>query len=213
MQTEANLSKSHGLQRHTTREAWLNDLAQRMRPMFDRAGAALPKKFRLTMSLTKGAKAIGTCFDASASKDESYEILIRLDREEPIDVATILAHELTHAAVGIDAGHGPKFGRVARALGLEGKLTATTPGPRFVDDVKPLLAAVGAFPHARLDFGAKRTGPKSQTARMIKVECKTCGLVARMARKWIDDVGVVHCPEHGPMVEDDGDDDEPPPVH
>jgi hypothetical protein len=41
---------------------------------------------------------------------------------------------------------------------------------------------------------------------MLKVECPECGLVARMTRKWIDDVGPVECPDHGPMrVEEKGD--------
>src|SRR5262245_40096792 len=37
-------------------------------------------------------------------------------------VAEILAHELVHAAVGVDQGHGPAFRKVANAIGLEGKL-------------------------------------------------------------------------------------------
>lgn len=185
-----------------TREGWLNDVAQRMRPLLAAAGAELPPRFRVTMSLTRHAKAIGACFDKTASADDTYEILIRLDRQEPLEVAAILAHELVHAAVGIDAGHGPRFGSVARALGLEGKLTATVPGPRFIEAAKPILAAVGPFPHAALNLrGGKRSGPKPQTGRMLKLKCKECGLVARMSRKWIDDVGAVHCPDHGELEE------------
>jgi len=100
-----------------TREDWLNQMAERMRPMFADAGAELPERFRITMSLTKRQKAIGVCFDRSASADETYEILVRLDQHEPVQVAAILAHELVHAAVGVDKGHGPVFGKVARALG------------------------------------------------------------------------------------------------
>lgn len=195
-----------------TREDWMNDVAERMRPLFAAAGKELPPRFRVTMSLTKRSKAIGVCFDKSASKDGTYEILIRLDQEEPLEVAAILAHELVHAAVGIDAGHGPRFGSVARALGLEGKLTATVAGERFKRDVAPILAAVGPFPHARLDFdGGPRSGPKKQGTRMIKLTCDECGYTARTTRKWLDDKGPAHCPEHGAMsVEGDepGDEDE-----
>jgi hypothetical protein len=72
------------------------------------------------------------CFDKSASTDESYEILIRLDQQTPLEVAAILAHELVHAAVGTDAGHGPRFGSVARALGLEGGRSSPRWGPSLM---------------------------------------------------------------------------------
>jgi hypothetical protein len=65
-----------------------------------------------------------------------------------VQVAAIVAHELVHAAVGVEQGHGPAFGKVARAIGLEGKLTATVPGERFVASVELILAEVGPFPHA-----------------------------------------------------------------
>jgi len=189
-----------------TREDWLNKVAQWMRPLFTAASAELPERFRVTMSLTRRKRAIGVCYDRSASADGAYEILVRLDRHEPLDVAAILAHELVHAAVGVEQGHGPAFGKVARAIGLEGKLTATVPGERFVHSVGPILAEVGPFPHAPLDWAGSRSGPKKQTARLLKVECRECGLVVRQTKKWIDDVGPAHCPEHGAMrvVDDTG---------
>jgi hypothetical protein len=182
-----------------TREDWLNRIAQLMRPMFSGAGAELPERFRVTMSLTPRKKAIGVCYDKKASADETYEILIRLDRHDPIDVAAILAHELVHAAVGVKAGHGPKFAKVARVIGLEGKMTATVPGAAFKAAVEPLVAAVGPFPHAPLDWSGEKSGPKKQKGRLLKVKCAECGLVVRQTRVWIDKVGPVHCPVHGVM--------------
>ena len=182
-----------------TREDWLNQVAQRMRPLFTAAGAELPERFRVTMSLTRRKKAIGVCYDRSASADGAYEILVRLDQHEPLDVAAILAHELVHAAVGVEQGHGPAFGKVARAIGLDGKLTATVPGDEFRASVAPILDEVGPFPHAPLDWSGQRSGPKKQTARLLKVECQECGLVVRQTKKWIDEVGPAHCPEHGEM--------------
>lgn len=185
----------------TTREQWLNQLAEAMRPMFAAVDAPLPPRFRITMSLTKSKKAIGVCYDKSASADDTYEILVRLDQHEALDVAAVLAHELTHAAVGVDAGHGPRFGRVARALGLAGKLTATVPGERFKGAVAPLLDALGPFPHARLRWEGKRSGPKKQRARLLKVQCPTCGYVARVTSKWIEEVGTPLCPCTGEAME------------
>lgn len=194
-----------------TREAWLNHVAHLMRPMFAKVGFPLPPKIRITMSLTNKSRAIGVCYDPQCSADGSYEILVRLDRFEPVDVAAILAHELAHAAVGVQAGHKGPFGILARAIGLEGKLTATVPGEAFTRAVQPLLREVGPFPHAALNWGGPRTGPKKQGTRMLKVTCPECGLVARMTRKWIEEVGAVLCPAHGTMVVDgelEGDDEE-----
>jgi ribulose 1,5-bisphosphate carboxylase large subunit-like protein len=47
----------------------------------------------------------------------------------------VLAHELCHAAVGVDAGHGPEFRAIAHAIGLRGS--------------DALDRAVGCFPSNR----------------------------------------------------------------
>jgi hypothetical protein len=79
------------------------------------------------------AKAIGECWDNRLSADGHFEIFIRPDLAHapdamPAQIAAILAHELVHAAVGIPAGHGKAFKRVALGLGLVGPMRATTPG-------------------------------------------------------------------------------------
>ena len=88
---------------------------------------------------------------------------------------------------------------MARALGLEGKLTATVAGEAFVEAVGPLLEEVGPFPHAALDWAGPRSGPKKQVARLLKVACAACGLTVRQTRTWIEEVGPAHCPAHGQM--------------
>src|SRR3546814_3946952 len=64
-------------------------------------------------------------------------------------IAAILAHELVHAAVGIPAGHGKAFKRVALGLGLVGPMRATTPGEAFLAAVASILDVAGPLPHAR----------------------------------------------------------------
>ena len=60
----------------------------------------------------------------------------------PAQIAAILAHELVHAAVGIPAGHGKAFKRVALGLGLVGPMRATTPGDSFLAAVAPILVVL-----------------------------------------------------------------------
>nr|MDP9196481.1 SprT-like domain-containing protein [Pseudomonadota bacterium] len=158
-------------------------------------------------STGRKGRVIGECWDSSASADRHHEILIRPDQADCIEVAAILAHELIHAAVGIPARHGPRFRRVALAIGLTGKMTATRPGPDFLARAAPLLEQIGPLPHAALGFG-RSTGPRKQGTRLIKCECQECGYIARVARKWLEDAGAPHCPDHGPMRHDDAEAEE-----
>ena len=130
----------------------------------------------------------------------------------PSQIAAILAHELVHAAVGIPAGHGKAFKRVALGLGLVGPMRATTPGEAFLAAIAPILEAAGPLPHARLDTAGESTAPKKQKTRMLKCECATCGYTVRTARKWLELAGAPLCPieGHGIMQHEplDADDDE-----
>jgi hypothetical protein len=84
------------------------------------------------------------------SADGHFEIFIRPTSHAPdampAQIAAILAHELVHAAVGIPAGHGKAFKRVALGLGLVGPMRATTPGEAFLAAIAPILDAAGPLP-------------------------------------------------------------------
>jgi hypothetical protein len=124
--------------------------------------------------------------------------------DDPLRVAGVLAHELIHAAVGLKCGHRGAFRRVALAIGLEGSMPATVEGEKFKRAVAPILEAVGPYPHAELLVGPS-SGPKPQTARLIKCECHfhtldgRCGYSVWTTRKWLK-VGPPICPrrDHGP---------------
>jgi len=203
---------------HDNRESWLNRVAIGMAPLFEALGAPLPSRVRVAIGFTsRGARgrAIGECWDNRCSDDGHFEIFIRPDLAHaphamPAQIAAILAHELVHAAVGIAAGHGKVFKRVAIGLGLVGKMTATTPGEAFLAAVAPILAAAGPLPHARLDTGGETTRPKKQAARLLKCECATCGYTVRTARKWLETAGAPLCPiaGHGPMQHEPLDSDD-----
>lgn len=152
------------------RESWLNRVAQGMAPLFEALDAPLPSRVRVAIGFTsRGAKgkAIGECWDNRLSADGHFEIFIRPDLAHaadamPAQIAAILAHELVHAAVGIPAGHGKAFKRVALGLGLVGPMRATTPGDAFLAAVAPILADAGPLPHARLDTDGSRPRPRSR---------------------------------------------------
>jgi hypothetical protein len=212
--------------RHENRESWLNYVAGRMAPMFASLDAPLPDRVRISIGFTSAGnrgRRIGECWDNRLSEDGHFEIFIVPNLAEspdmmPLQVAAILAHELVHAAVGIPAGHGKLFRRVAKGIGLEGKMTATVSGPKFEAAIAPILVAAGPLPHGRLNSRKegpgdgegeepKTTGPKKQTKRHIKCKCRRedCGYIARTSRKWLDKLGAPHCPQHGQMevIEDE----------
>jgi hypothetical protein len=184
------------IKRDAIREAWLVKVAEAMRPLFNEIGYNLPK-YRISCGFTGSKKknAIGVCWAPAASNDGTHEIFVHPNQAEPMQVAAIVAHELTHAAVGLDKGHGKVFARVAHSLGLEGKMTATQPGAVFADRWVKIEGQVGAYPHAAMQFAAgTSTGPKKQGTRMLKACCPECGYTVRTTAMWLE-IAVPTCPD------------------
>lgn len=156
------------------RETWLNAIAAKMAPKFAEIGYPLPE-FRVAVGFTShGAKsnANGECWSSKCSEDGKFEILIRPDVADPLMASAILAHELTHTAVGIAEGHKGKFVAVMKAIGFTKPFTSTVPTPTFEQWVLPFLQEVGAFPHARLNFNpiglAPILGKRKPSSRVVE---------------------------------------------
>lgn len=184
-----------------TREQWLNRFAAAAKPMFKAIGHPIPQNVRLSVGFTsKGSKGkrIGECWSAVSSKDNTFEIFVTPMLADSERVAGVITHELIHAAVGLDKKHGKVFKKAALALGLEGKMTATTEGPDWNKWARPILKSIGKIPHAELQC-VPRAASESQN-RHIKCECG-CGIVFRMARTTIDGLEVIRCPD--PSCEDE----------
>ncbi len=186
------------------REAWLHAVTEQLWEIFAAHGATIPEKIRVTCGFPSvGAFAakhqrIGECWSDTASKDGHIEIMISPVLDDPMRVAGVLAHELIHATVGTQFGHKGPFAKLARAIGLEGKMTATTEGDAFKQAVAPILEAVGPYPHAEL---SKTARPKQGT-RLLKLQCPTCPYTVRITRKWLDEVGAPACPSHGDSMKE-----------
>lgn len=199
------------------RESWLNRVAAGVAPLFEVLDAPLPDRIRVAIGFTSAGrkgKAISECWDNRCSADGHFENFIRPDLAHapdamPVQIAADLAHELVHAAVGIAAGHGKAFKRLANGLGLIGPMRATTPGDGFLGTIVPVLSNAGPLPHARLDTGGETTAPRKQAARMFKCEYQACRYTVRTARKWLETAGAPVCPSagQGPMQHDPLDED------
>lgn len=165
------------------------------------------------------------CYHSSASADGRFEIFIVPKMADPMDVAAILAHELTHAAVGFKCGHKGDFAKVVSALGFPRPFTNFGLTDALRAWLQPMLDKLGPLPHAPLmeleqegrrgagdgtegeEGEGERTSsndkPK-QSTRLLKAACahevdgKPCGYTVRLSKKWALQLGAC-CPVHGAM--------------
>ena len=172
---------------YATREEWLQAATNRLRPIMARRGSVVPDTLRIGVGWSsKGARStvLGQCWPASSSADGIPEVTIVVSQHDGLRVLDILAHELVHSSLDCSGGHGAKFTKRARALDLQGKPTETVAGPIFARYARRLIRELGAWPGDQgLTAEARRA--KTQTTRMIKVECFNCGITFRLTRKWI----------------------------
>ena len=86
---------------HTTREGWLLAATDELRPHFADHGFTLPDKIRHALAFTstgKRGRMAGECWHADLSGDQHFEIYIRPDKDDPLEVLGVLVHELIHYA-------------------------------------------------------------------------------------------------------------------
>lgn len=187
------------------RETWLSDLVSRMRPQFSARGCPIPPALQVSCGWPSrrarpgSNQVIGQCFPVKLAADARPHLFVSPMLAKPEDIAHVLAHELVHAWDDCAHGHKGPFIRAIRALGLEGKPTATVAGPAFVAWSAPILAELGPYPHGALTIADPG---KKQGTRLLKVSCPDCGYIARVTRLWLVQAGPPLCPNHGPMVEE-----------
>jgi len=191
-----------------TREAYLNEAAalildelimpavekstvyQFTRPPF-RVSVGFPKHSRGG----KG-KAVAQCFTRAVSTDGVNEIFVTPECDDAVRVLADLAHELCHATDDCASGHRNFFAYVARAIGLEGKLTHTVAGDDLASKLCDYVELLGPYPHHRMDVDAAH---KPSSTRMLKVECTECGFHFRTSKTMITRIrgiisGTARCP-------------------
>jgi hypothetical protein len=170
----------------TTREEWLEAATAALAPIFTAAGETLPD-VAVSCGFPGGAsmrKVIGQCWKTKAANDGRAHLFVSPLLSDPVRVLDVLAHELVHAVDDCESGHKGRFTRIARRLGLEGKLTATHAGEALKAQLVEIAAQLGAYPNAGLNLALMN--PAKQSTRMLKVECPDCGYVVRTTQKWLD---------------------------
>lgn len=198
--------------RQQAREVWLRTAVVKLRPVFSAAGYEVPSKVAVSCGwpssrATAGRKrAIGEAWGSTASRDKHFEIFISPVLDDGLRVLEVLVHELVHVTVGLEAGHKGRFAQCARAVGLEGKMTATVAGDVLCGKLRGIVGKIGKYPHGSLE--AMTNAKKKQKARLVKVYCVGCSYTLRAAMSWLV-VGIPECPNpdcvrHGEGMEVEG---------
>lgn len=180
-----------------TREEWLNKATDALRPLFKQHGFEIPANVKATCgfpsrgALSQRKRTVGQCWDADQSKGKVFETFVSPVLADSVEVLAVLAHEMTHATVGLKCGHKAPFKRCATAIGLKGKMTSTEPGEAFKRFAAGVVKSIGEYPHAVLNAMGRI---KKQGTRMIKCECDECGYTVRTTRTWLESAGAPICP-------------------
>lgn len=190
---------------YTTREEWLTAAVREFRGLFKSAAGVDIPAVRVSVGWPGGrgdkSNVIGQCWSGTAAADGVAQIFITPRLADPARVLDVLAHELVHAVDGNQSGHRGEFARIAKAVGLEGPMTATVAGDAFKAEAAAIIGTIGDYPHAALsDADDAAEGPKKQGTRMIKVVCPESGYVLRTTRKWLAEYGAPFCPCHREMM-------------
>jgi len=179
------------------REQWLTKAKDSLLRSFEASGYGdYPRQIRVSCGWPSsgGGKAnnrtIGQAWSAECSEGGVSEIFISPVLADPIRVLDVLVHELCHVVVGLEHGHKGAFKQCARAMGLEGKMTATHAGAELVQELTVLSESLGEYPHDALAPAVK---VKKQGTRLRKAECSECGYTVRVTAKWLD-IGAPICP-------------------
>ena len=139
------------------REDWLEHMIDKLRPDFQRVEfAAAGEDSRLVRLPLEGPRwrtrpaasaSAGALSRAKTSRSRSSSALCsERGRRSP----ATLVHELVHMCRGHRVQTSQAVHKVAKAIGLEGKMTATIAGAALIDRLKELIDELGEYPHARL---------------------------------------------------------------
>ena len=177
------------------REAWLTEAAGLILDELIAPHCELPTRpYRISVGFPSGkvSRVVAQCWVSAASADGTNEIFVSPTVDDSLEVLAAVVHELVHYTDDCQSGHKGHFARVARQVGLVGRLTATTAGDGLVRSLQQYVDLLGQIPHAKIT--PSKSGIKKQGTRMIKVACTGCYFSFRATQKNIDKIRRHDCP-------------------
>ncbi len=173
-----------------TRESWLTEAAHIILGEIIAPHASIRESLHLKISVgyppntRADSRTIAVCLSSKCSTEGYNEIFIHPRCSDPVEVLGHLTHEIIHAVDDCKNGHRGEFRRIARSIGLEGKLTATVPGDELRSYLEGLAQSLGPLPHAGVDLKTPKKAPR----RLHSVNCSNtekCGFKFQTSRQRI----------------------------
>jgi hypothetical protein len=192
-----------------TREEWLLAAVEELRPLLAEVDCEVPEVrvsvgWPSSKATSRKHRTIGECWKRQTAADGVSQIFISPTLGGEEQVLGTLIHELIHAWDNGESGHkgnvskSEGFKGKAVAVGLTGKMTATTVGTELMPKLTAIAEKIGDYPHSPISPTAKG---KVQGTRMIKVQCfeehddeELNGYLLRTTAKWLN-LGLPMCPE------------------
>lgn len=194
-----------------TREDWLKEAVLLIESdILSTEGVSLPEYWDIGVGFAHGSKtAIGQAWDKDVSEDKKVHHMFispTLGSHDIVNLLQVVLHEMIHISVGIDQKHGGDFKRVARDVGLEGRLTATyvTNGSPLFNKLADIAAKIGKpYPHTAITIMAKPKQERVSNFTKI-VSTQDSEYVLRIKKDVLADSGFPKDPWGFEMVELEG---------
>ena len=185
------------------RESWLMEAVEQIKPIFERMGYQVPLVKVSVGFPSTGSKGrhLGQCWSTRSSDDGVNQIFIAPHLPTPIEVLDTLVHELVHAVDDCQSGHGEKFKKIAKQIGLKGPMRSAGAGEALMKELEQISNLLGTFPHGRLII------PKAPSNAGIKrpgARCNDCGYEIVMFKRYLK-IGPPLCPKNHGQMEETGD--------
>jgi hypothetical protein len=137
-----------------TAEGWLRAAIEAIRAELP-PGYGLPEKIDADFGFTSHGKRNGPpgeFWDGVTTSNEIPRLIVRCHTADIDAIMDSLAHQVAHAAVGAEAGHGKAFRDFALRWGLEGKMREAAPGEKLRRCLHDIAESLGPFPRGALAF-------------------------------------------------------------
>jgi len=176
-----------------TREAWLLQATDLLRPLFLSKGHHLPEQVSVSCGFpsTGNKFHIGQCWSRQSSTNECNQVFISPTVDDPVTVLDILVHELVHAVDDCQHKHGKEFKKIALSLGMKGPMRSAEAGPELKKRLEEMALKLGPYPHGKLKQSLKKTVRKARA----RARCPECNYEVPMYKRFLS-YGPPLCPAH-----------------
>ena len=131
-----------------TREEWLNQATNWLRPIFEWLDNPIPIKIHLACGWPLDKNHEAECWHSAHSTGGFVEIFISPKLDSSFMVLEVLTHELIHAT-GLH-GHSGQFKKIALALGLQGNLSIANADRHLAKRIRSIISQLGEYPHFKM---------------------------------------------------------------